>query len=113
MKQIIKKTFHNVIMIILLFGAIGCQFVGVDNTSVNDGNPKIENIKKIELLNDIPYFSPMALYAIQREYEYRRTNISLFENNLDQFNQYSLNYDEYLESRLIDLYPDVAYEDER
>ncbi len=92
--------FRQLISIILIIGLVSCQLAGI-----KDEETETTTTSKIETVDDIPDFSPYALHVIQREH-YHQTGEVLDASDEDQVEEYQA----YLEDRLIDLYPDVAYD---
>jgi len=93
----------------LILGLVSCQMAGIV------GEEEIETPKKIESFEDIPYFSELMLHVIQREYALKQANSVLHQNSLNKassmdFEERTPAYDEYLEDRLMQVYPDIAYD---
>ncbi len=63
--------FRQLVSIVLIFGLVSCQLVGIKDEETENTH-QVEKIKKIEVVEDVPEFSPWALYTVCREYEYKK-----------------------------------------
>jgi hypothetical protein len=100
--------FRQLVSIVLIFGLVSCQLVGIKDEETENTH-QVEKIKKIEVVEDVPEFSPWALYTVCREYEYKKNNHVLKKEYILETDSLITGFDKFLEDRLIDLYPDATY----
>ncbi len=103
----------KVIVYLLIFGML----LSSCGQYIASGEDELNQNKKIQNINDIPNFPFLVIHIVQREYIYQyveqiqnthsnEINKKIFADNIEEGIP---TFDEYLEDRLIQLFPDDAY----
>lgn len=95
-QKILNLTLTKIVSLTLIFGLISCESQNVISSIEKADKEPIAQLS-------LPEYPTLALHIIYREFVNQNPNIS----TIKELNKSS--YIEYVEKRLIDLYPEEAY----